>query len=70
VIFHIAPDLAYLFPDTADTARVRCGKLAREAIANGEAVAPFAENTDEERHTICEACLAAFEASGDEERMK
>lgn len=37
-IIHIAPDLDYLFPATANMAKVLCGRLAVDVFADGEFV--------------------------------
>lgn len=37
-VIHIAPDISYLFPETAATAKVLCGRLASEVFASGEFV--------------------------------
>lgn len=50
-VIHIAPDIDYLFPATAATATVLCGRLASEVLASGEFV-----GVGDNLNSACETC--------------
>lgn len=57
-IIHIAPDISYLFPETASRATVLCGRRAEEIFQNGEFVGvKYNLNPD------CEVCVECRKAT-------
>lgn len=55
-VTHIAPDISYLFPETASTTKVLCGRLASEVFANDEFVGTK-DNLNPDC-TVCPNCIA------------
>lgn len=53
-VIHIAPDIGYLFPETAATAKTLCGRLVCEVLEGGEWVG-VRQNLSSECE-VCERC--------------
>jgi hypothetical protein len=64
-IIHIAPDIGYLFPETAGSACVRCGRLAREVFESGEFIGVSGNLNPE-----CEVCPLCAEITALVQRLK
>jgi hypothetical protein len=58
-IIHIAPDISYLFPETATTATTLCGSLVQEVFDCNEWVG-IIQNLNSQ-FEVCERCKEAWE---------
>lgn len=56
-IIHIAPDIGYLFPAEANTARTMCGKLVKNILACGEFIGT--RKNLNPKLQVCQECAQA-----------